>query len=295
MVARHTETEAAEAHAGGLGHIVELSPDHPGFLDRVYRERRDRIAQLALTYKPGTPVPRVEYTRDEHGVWRVVWENLSPLHDKLACTEYMDCYRVLEMDREQIPQLVELNPILERGSGFWMVPVAGLVESRTFHGYLAKDNFLSTQYIRHHSRPLYTPEPDIVHELVGHAATLMHPEFARLNRAFGRAAQRVDDATLTKIERVYWYTMEFGVVQEGGKNKAYGAGLLSSFGELGSFEQNAKLLPLDPEKMAALPYDPTDYQKVLFVAPSFKGMADTVTNWLDALPSAGEKPAEQRK
>lgn len=273
----------SDATHAAAGNIVQLSPDHPGFLDPVYRRRRDEIAKLAYSYVPGTPVPRVEYSPAEHGVWRHVWDNLAPLHDRLACTEYMDCYKVLDMDREKIPQLVELNPVLERGSGFWMVPVAGLVESRTFHGYLANDNFLSTQYIRHHSKPLYTPEPDIVHELVGHAATLMHPEFARMNRAFGRAAQRVDDATLTKIERVYWYTMEFGVVSEGGRHKAYGAGLLSSFGELGSFETNATLRPLEPEAMAALPYDPTDYQKVLFVAPSFKQMADTITDWLDSL------------
>ncbi len=283
MVARTAEPKGEEVHQGGFEHVVELSPDHPGFLDPVYRQRRDAIAKMAAAYKLGTPVPKVAYSPEEHGVWRHVWENLAPLHDKFACTEYQDCYRVLEMDREQIPQLVDLNPVLERGSGFWMVPVAGLVESRVFHGYLAKDHFLSTQYIRHHSRPLYTPEPDIIHELVGHASTLMHPEFARLNRAFGRAAQRVDDETLTKIERLYWYTMEFGVVKEHGKHKAYGAGLLSSFGELGGFEQHATLRPIDPDAMAALPYDPTDYQKVLFVAPSFKEMADTVTSYLDSL------------
>ncbi len=96
-----------------------------------------------------------------------------------------------------------------------MVPVAGLVTSRAFLGNLRFDQFLSTQYIRHHTVPLYTPEPDIVHELVGHAATLADPGFAALNRAFGRAAERVSDDVLKQIERVYWYTLEFGVTKEG--------------------------------------------------------------------------------
>jgi phenylalanine-4-hydroxylase len=164
-----------------------------------------------------------------------------------------------------------------------MVPVAGLVTSRAFLGNLRFDQFLSTQYIRHHTVPLYTPEPDIVHELVGHAATLADPGFAELNRAFGRAAERVSEDVLKQIERVYWYTLEFGVAKEGEQLKAYGAGLLSSFGELERFQTHARLVPLDIAAMVARPYDPTVYQEVLFVAPSFQDAVQTVTRWLDSV------------
>jgi len=263
--------------------IVQLDQNHPGFRDAEYRARRNQIAQKALRWRPGDPVPEVEYTDVEQGVWRTVWENLSPLHALHASTEYKGCSQRVTFSRTRIPQLREVNHRLAGTTGYTMVPVAGLVSSRAFLGHLRFDQFLSTQYIRHHTVPLYTPEPDIVHELVGHAATLADPGFAALNRSFGRAAERVSEDVLKQIERVYWYTLEFGVTKEGGQLKAYGAGLLSSFGELGRFLKEARLVPLDIAQMTARPYDPTVYQDVLFVAPSFPEAVRTVTSWLDSV------------
>ena len=226
-------------------------------------------------------MPEVQYTETEQGVWRTVWEHLAPLHGKHASAEYRVCSDRVSFSRQRIPQLREVNQKLSGTTGYSMVPVAGLVTSRAFLGNLRFDQFLSTQYIRHHTVPLYTPEPDIVHELVGHAATLADEGFAALNRAFGRAADRVSEEVLKQIERVYWYTLEFGVAKEGDQLKAYGAGLLSSFGELERFQTHAKLVPLNIEQMTARPYDPTVYQEVLFVAPSFPDAVRTVTRWLD--------------
>jgi phenylalanine-4-hydroxylase len=135
--------------------------------------------------------------------------------------------------------------------------------------------------MRHHSVPLYTPEPDVVHELIGHAATFVHADFARLNRAFGRAALAASAAGIERIGRVYWYTLEFGVVREDEALKVYGAGLLSSFGELGRFETEEHLTDFDVEVVADTPYDPTHYQDRLFVAESFDGMTRAVLEWLD--------------
>ena len=146
---------------------------------------------------------------------------------------------------------------------------------------MGKGVFLSTQYMRHHSVPLYTPEPDVVHELVGHAASLFHPGIVKLSRRFGEAAWRVDDAALKRLELVYWYTLEFGLVEEDGVLKAFGAGLLSSFGELGSFETHAEIRPLDCDEAASIPYDPTQYQKVLYASPSFERMVEDVSSWLE--------------
>ncbi len=268
-------------HAGGIVDLVVLDPDHPGFRDPEYRRRRNEIARIALEYSEGEPVPRAPYSEAEHGVWRTVWAELGPLHDRYACRAYRECSAVAALDRDRIPQLADVNLVLERATGFRMLPVAGLVSSRTFLAYLARDVFLATQYIRHHSRPFYTPEPDVVHELVGHAATFCHPAFAKLNRRFGEAALRAGDAALTRIERAYWYTLEFGAVREDGALKVFGAGLLSSFGELGRFETEAALLPLDLERIAATPYDPTGYQREIFVASSFEAMAAEVAAWLD--------------
>jgi phenylalanine-4-hydroxylase len=261
--------------------LVELDPDHPGFRDAIYRARRNLIAQLAQNYREPAAVPEVEYTDAEQEVWRMVWKGLEPLHDKKAARQYHEAFEQVPLDRKIVPQLHQVNALLKRCSGFQMLPVAGLVSSRTFQGQLSRDVFLATQYMRHSSVPFYTPEPDVVHELVGHAATLAHPQYMRLNRAFGRAALAVDEKELTDLERLYWFTVEFGVVKEQGQLKAYGAGILSSFGELERFEKESKLLPFDIETIKRTPYDPTQYQGTLFVAESFDALERDLCGYLD--------------
>ncbi len=268
-------------HAGGREALVQLDPDHPGFNDAAYRARRDTIARLALEYCDGDPAPTVPYTEEEHGVWSRVWNELGPLHERWACRAYLEALELVELDRSRIPQLAEVNAVIESRQGFQMLPVAGLIKAKNFLRHLGRGRFLSTQYIRHHSCPLYTPEPDIVHELVGHASSLAHPTFARLTRDFGRAANRTEDPQeLLSFERLYWFTLEFGAVEEDGGVKAYGAGLLSSYGELGRFAKEADLAPLDIERIIATDYDPTGYQETIFVARGFERMAAEVTRWL---------------
>jgi phenylalanine-4-hydroxylase len=275
-------TGSAAQHVAGAEDIVQLDPDHPGFRDPAYRARRNEIARIALEYRLGDEVPQIAYTEEEHAVWRTVCEKLAPVHQRYACRAYQEASQLLTLDRTRIPQLSDVNAILQPRTGFRMIPVAGLVTSRTFLSNLSQRCFLATQYIRHASRPLYTPEPDVVHELIGHAASLCDPAFARLNRLFGEAAARASDETITVLERLYWYTAEFGLVDEGGP-KAYGAGLLSSFGELGRFEAAARLLPFDPDEAATRPYDPTDYQAVLYVVPSVAAVTEQLERWLASI------------
>jgi phenylalanine-4-hydroxylase len=262
--------------------LVELDADHPGFHDASYRRRRNEIARAALTYRDGEPAPDVAYTDEEQGVWREVWRHLEPLHERYACSEYRDAAARVALSRRAIPQLRAVNAVIEPLHGFRMLPVAGLVTAKAFLEQLGRGVFLSTQYMRHHSVPLYTPEPDVVHELIGHAATFTHPEFVRLNRAFGRAALAAGSVDeVERIGRVYWYTLEFGVLREEGRLKVYGAGLLSSFGELGRFESDEGLAEWDVAAIAEAPYDPTRYQERLFVAPGFAAMTRDVLAWLD--------------
>src|SRR6266849_6601292 len=277
----HVPASVADAHSGATTELVALDADHPGFHDPIYRRRRNDIARAALEYREGDPVPHIDYTDEEQRVWGEVWQNLAPLHEKYACREYLEVSRRVALSRERIPQLAEVNSVIEPMHGFRMLPVAGLVTAGAFLAQLARDTFLSTQYMRHHSVPLYTPEPDVVHELIGHAATFVHADFARLNRAFGRAALAASADDIERIGRVYWYTLEFGVVREEEALKVYGAGLLSSFGELGRFETEERLSDFDVDTVAATPYDPTRYQERLFVAPSFARMTHDVLAWLD--------------
>jgi phenylalanine-4-hydroxylase len=270
----------ADERPADRNRIVQLAPDHPGFRDLEYRARRNRIAQLALNYQTGQSIPDAPYTDEEHNVWRTVWSALGPAQQAHACAEYLACVRQLAFAPDRIPQLREVNDRVEALSGFRLEPVAGLVEPRVFLESLASGIFLCTQYIRHHSTPLYTPEPDVVHEIVGHAVTLASKSLAELNRLFGKAVKRTSSfADLNRLSRVYWFTIEFGVLCEDGALKAYGTGLLSSAGELEAMHQ-AKLLPLDLEKASQLEYDPTRFQPVLFCADSYQSMSDTLREFL---------------
>jgi phenylalanine-4-hydroxylase len=260
--------------------IVQLDPDHPGFRDPEYRARRNRIAKIALGYRPGQPIPDAPYSAEEHQVWSTIWKALKPAHDRHACAEYLVSLNRLAFDTERIPQLSEVSRRVEAISGFRLEPVAGLVEPRVFLENLANGVFLCTQYIRHHSTPLYTPEPDVAHEIIGHAVTLASEPLAELNRLFGEAVKRTSSADrLLLLSRLYWFTIEFGVLLEGDAVKAYGTGLLSSAGELEEMAA-AEFRPLDIEAIITRQYDPTHYQPVLFRADSFAAMYGTLRDYL---------------
>ena len=262
--------------------LVNLDPDHPGFRDREYRARRNAIAEIAMNYQPGDPIPRAPYTELENEVWQTIWKALRPAHRAHACAEYLDCVARLDFGTDRIPQLDEVSRKVEAISGFRLEPVAGLVEPRVFLESLARGVFLCTQYIRHHSTPLYTPEPDVAHEIIGHAVTLASTRLAEINRLFGEAVKRTTSASeLDRLARVYWFTIEFGVLREDGQVKAYGTGLLSSAGELAEMHK-AELRPLDIEAAANHIYDPTHYQSILFCADSFDQMYESLRAFLTA-------------
>lgn len=261
--------------------IVNLDPDHPGFRDAEYRARRNAIAQIATDYRSGQPIPHAPYTELEHEVWQTIWQALRPAHRRHACAEYLDSLEKLNFPTDRIPQLDEVSRKVEALSGFRLEPVAGLVEPRIFLESLARGVFLCTQYIRHHSTPLYTPEPDVAHEIIGHAVTLASPRLAEINRLFGEAVRRTKSSVeLDRLARVYWFTIEFGVLRENGAVKAYGTGLLSSAGELEEMHK-AELRPLDLEAAANHVYEPTHYQEILFCAESFDEMETSLRSFLN--------------
>ena len=278
MVAVDTDEPTADRNA-----IVQLDPDHPGFRDQDYRRRRNQIAQLALSYQPGETIPDAPYSPDEHSVWETIWTALRPAQQQHACAEYRSALMRLSFASDRIPQLREVNEKVLAISGFRLEPVAGLVQPRVFLENLADGVFLCTQYIRHHSTPLYTPEPDVVHEIVGHGVTLASPRLAELNRLFGKAVRRTRSAdALERLSRLYWFTIEFGVLREDGSVKAYGTGLLSSAGELEEM-RDAELRPFDLEAATNQDYDPTHFQPALFCADSFdamyQGLKTYLANW----------------
>src|SRR3954453_24037893 len=255
---------------------VHMADNHPGAVDPDYRARRNGLATLAIEGEPGTPPPGAPCSEAEHEVWRIVCGELHGLHERLACSLYLEGKRRLGLPESRIPQLVEVNALLGPLTGFQYVPAAGLVPLLEFYGSLGDGIFHSTQYVRPHPVPLYPPEPEVLHEVVGHGNCLAHDRFAALYRLAGEAARRVQTAdALEFISKVFWFSLEFGVLREDGEVRSYGAGLLSSYGEIQQVAQ-ADLRPLDIARMGVQVYDITHYQPVLFCGDGFSEVEDVV-------------------
>jgi phenylalanine-4-hydroxylase len=262
---------------------VHLAPNHPGANDPRYLHRRGEIARAALHWHPGEPVPTIDYTDAEHEVWRTVCRELTAKHGRLAHSAYIEAWERVGLPTDRVPQLDEVSARVEPLTGFTFDPAPGLVPLRQFYGSLADRTFHSTQYLRHPAQPLYTPEPDLVHEVIGHGVLLGAPPFAELHRLTGEAARRLQtEEALRFMAKVFWFTCEFGVILEDGELKAYGAGLLSSYGEIDEF-RSADVRPLDFLEMGTAEYDITHYQPILYRADSLDHLMETVGGFFAAM------------
>jgi phenylalanine-4-hydroxylase len=275
----------------------DLQSDHPGFNDQTYRERRGELARVAQEYVWDQPIPRIDYTANETETWGLVWDRMEDLLQTHACAEYLKSFQSMKehcgYSRDTIPQQQDITDYLLQKTGFRMRPVAGLLSSRDFLNGLAFRTFFSTQYIRHHSMPLYTPEPDICHELLGHAPMFADQDFADFSQEIGLASLGASDEDVQALAWCYWHSVEFGLCKEGDEVKAYGAGLLSSFGELeyacapyrpaGGTEDRPELKPWSPKVAGSTPFPITTYQPIYFVAESLNDAKTKMRGFTESL------------
>jgi phenylalanine-4-hydroxylase len=267
--------------------VLELPTDHPGVSDPQYVERRNHIAELSTHAPMGARPPMVDYTTAENQVWSTVHSALAELHSEYAVAEYCRAAAVLDLPTDTVPQLADVSDRLTELSGWRLCAVPGLVSTKEFFGALADRCFPSSQYVRHGSVPFYTPEPDVIHELIGHANSLASPRIAGLYERAGQVASRLEDPRLAELlGRVFWFTLEFGVAMERGSLRTYGAGLLSSFGEITNF-RNANVRPFDTAAMGEfVDYEISTFQDVLFAAASFDDAEARLLRFFDQLAAA---------
>jgi phenylalanine-4-hydroxylase len=251
---------------------LELEPGHPGLGDEGYIERRRYLFHLCRKHRlENLGPPLVEYTPEETRIWREVSPKLDELHRKHACAMYLRAKRDLAITQDQIPQLRHLSERLRRETNMHLVPAEGALPYRTFYEYIGKRGFPVTQFIRHGSHPEFTPEPDMIHDCLGHVPPIMNQDYAELLTLVGKAvsATQKGDQVL-HLKRFSWFSIEFGLMEEAGETKVFGAGILSSTGEIpySLFSPEVTRRPFVTDVVINTDYDPSHMQNNLFVAPS---------------------------
>ncbi len=257
---------------------IVLDPKHPGLNDKQYVARRTELFHLARDYRlHNKGIPIVDYTSQENEIWRYISEKLISSHLKKACDIYLTGKELVNLDTQKMPQLHNLQKQLQAKHHIGIVPAEGLLHGRTFHHYLRQRAMPATLFIRHHGDPEYTPEPDAVHDVLGHVPPLMNTEYVDIIQLIGRAVQTANEEELIAWSRVYWFTIEFGLIKEHNELKVFGAGLLSSFGEMDyCFSDNVERRPFSLDEVITTDYDTSRMQHIIFVIPSLDALKAAV-------------------
>lgn len=263
--------------------------DHPGAKDLAYIQRREYIASQATDFrKKHLPFPIVKYTREDHHTWQKVSAELQSLHTTHACKAYKKAIKKLPIPINHPPQMKDVSDYLHQTNNFRLYPIEGLVDARTFLRMFKRRIMLCTQFIRHHSKPEFTPEPDMIHELWGHAPMFTDESLVRVLEMIGHAAEILPDEYMNKLATIYWFTFEYGLVEEGDNVKAFGAGPLAGIHDMKrAMSTSADLRPFTIEEAMNSYTDYAQEQPYFFVIPSFewleKEIEHTITTWIEQI------------
>jgi phenylalanine-4-hydroxylase len=251
---------------------LELEPGHPGLGDEEYIRRRKELFALCRKHRLeelGPPI--IQYNTEETRIWREVSPKLDELHIQHGCAIYLQAKRELAITREEIPQLRLLSERLGPVTNMHLVPAEGALPYRTFYEYIGRRGFPVTQFIRHGSHPEFTPEPDMIHDCLGHVPPLLNRDYAELLTLIGKAVSTTTKGEqVLALKRFSWFSIEFGLIEEAGQTKVFGAGILSSTGEIPYSLSSPEVTrqPFVTDVVINTDYDPSRMQDRLFIAPS---------------------------
>lgn len=215
------------------------------------------------------------YTPQEHALWDRLFARQAQMLPDRAVAEFMNGLDVLRMTRPGIPDFNELSERLMKLTGWQVVAVPGLVPDRLFFDHLANRRFVAGRFLRTPDQIDYLSEPDIFHDVFGHVPLLANPAFADYMQAYGQGGLRADGlGAIDRLARLYWYTVEFGLVRQGDDLKLYGAGIVSSHGEsiYALDDPSPNRLGFDLKRLMRTRYRIDDYQQSYFVIDSFEDL-----------------------
>ena len=248
--------------------------------------------KLAAPIPVGEEIAYPSYTEEEHAVWRDLYARQMKLLPGRAADEFLSGLAALDLEQNRIPALADVSRKLKAATGWRVARTPGLLDAHDFFSHLARRIFPCTDYVRARHELDYTPAPDCFHDIFGHTPMLMHPRFADFYQKIGEAALRCPDAATEEgLTRIYWFTVEFGLVKNRDGLRIYGNGIISSYGETQhSLTDKVAKRPFDPEVVAATPYDIWHFQDVLFVIDSFDQLGDAFDAWVRRQVFAPQKP-----
>ena len=223
--------------------------------------------------------PWADYSATDHGVWATLFERQQKILVGRAGDEFLHQQRAMGMTPDRIPKFDELNTVLRRATGWELVGVEGLLPELTFFDHLANRRFPVTWWIRTPEQLDYLAEPDLFHDLFGHVPLLMNPVFADYMQAYGRGgvkAHAIGPEALVNLTRLYWYTVEFGLIRQADGLRIYGSGIVSSKGEsIHCLESPApNRIDFDLERIMRTQYRIDTFQKTYFVIDSYEQLMD---------------------
>jgi phenylalanine-4-hydroxylase len=218
------------------------------------------------------------YTPEEHAVWAELVSRRMPQLREHACAAYLEGFEQIGLQADRLPELAAVSARLRPRTGWESTPVSGFLPAGAFFAMLAARRFPTTTWIRSREALEYTPEPDIFHDVFGHVPMHAHPVFADFLEHYGKVCAgltRPED--LERMGRLFWFTVEFGVIREGGAVKVYGSGLVSSHGECTRVVEGGsgvEVRPFDLEQVLEEPVDTGSMQNVLYAVESFEQLYD---------------------
>jgi phenylalanine-4-hydroxylase len=216
-----------------------------------------------------------DYTAEEHATWDRLFARQTAMLQGRAAQAFLDGLDVLHLSRPGIPDFEELSERLMKLTGWQVVAVPGLVPEDMFFAHLAERRFVAGRFIRRPDQLDYIEAPDVFHDVFGHVPLLSNPVFADYMQAYGKGGLRAAGAgAIEMLARLYWYTVEFGLVREAGGLKLYGAGIVSSHGEsiFALDDPSPNRLGFDLKRLLRTQYRIDDYQQVYFVIDSFEDL-----------------------